>query len=75
MKYETHAGLPTKGLTYSKLLDHLRESQECCALMGHLCKTETGLKDDALARGWYAVAEGLRKLQHYVTALAQGDLQ
>lgn len=74
MKYETQAGLPTKGLTYSKLIELLIEAQEHCALMGHLCKTETGLKDDALARGWYMISELLRRVQMKVTNLAQGDL-
>ena len=36
MKYETSAGLPTRGLTYSKMLDHLREAEECAAMMAHL---------------------------------------
>lgn len=74
MGYETIGGMPTKGITYAKLIEKLREAQECCALMGHLCKTESGLKDDMLARGWYMIAELLRRLQMKVTSLAQGDL-
>lgn len=73
--YETTvAGLPTRGLTFSKLIDHLREAQECCAMMAHLTKAEGTLADEALANGWIAISENLRRMQHIITAMATSRL-
>lgn len=74
MHYETSAGLPTRGLTYAKLLDHLREAQECAALMGHLTKAEGTVADEALANGWLAVSENLRRMQDLITKMAMGRM-
>lgn len=73
-KYETLAGRPTPGITYMKLIDHLREAQEACAVLSHLSQTEGSIKDIALAKGWLMIAEALRMMQHKVTEMAQGRL-
>jgi hypothetical protein len=70
MKYETHAGLPTEGLTYAKLLEHLREAQECAAMMAHLRQAQGTLADTAIANGWLAVSEQLRRMAFVITQLA-----
>ena len=75
MSYETLAGLPTPGITYAKLMDHLREAQDCAALLAHLQKTEDGVRDTAVGNGWLAIAELFRRVQAQVTTLAQGRLQ
>jgi len=74
MPYETIGGLPTHGITYMELLDHLRESQKCCAILSHLHNTEGNVADEALANGWLSIAENLRRMQHMVTKLAQGRM-
>jgi hypothetical protein len=74
MKYETQAGLPTRGLTFAKLLDHLREAQECAALMAHLVKAEGTVADEALGNGWLMVQELLRRTSLKITEMAQGRL-
>jgi hypothetical protein len=74
MKYETQAGLPTRGLTYAKLLDHLREAEECCAMMAHLVKAEGTIADEALGNGWLIMADLIHRMIAKITALAQGRL-
>lgn len=74
MPYDTIGGLPTPGLMYAKLLDHLREAQDCAAMLAHLQRTEDGVKDAALANGWLAIAELFRRTEITVTKLAQGRL-
>lgn len=74
MKWETQAGLPTPGLMYSQLLEHLRQAQENAAMLAHLQRTEDGVRDRALANGWLAVAEQFRRMEIVITTLAQGRL-
>lgn len=74
MGYETIGGRPTPGITYMKLINNLREAQDACAMLSHLSNTETGIKDIALAKGWLAIAEMLRRMQAKVTEMAQGRL-
>lgn len=71
-KYETIGGIPSPGTVFAKLIDHLREAQDCCAMMAHLLRTESGLKDDMLAKGWLMVAELLRRMILKVTEMGQG---
>lgn len=73
-KWETQAGLPTPGLMYQQLLEHLRQAQENAAMLAHLCRTEDRIKDMALANGWLAIAELFRRIERQVTMLAQGRL-
>lgn len=76
MKYSeiTSAGLPTRGLTYSKLLENLRESQELCAVMSHLVGLEGTIADRALSNGWLLIAEQLRRMERVITDMAQSKL-
>lgn len=74
-KYETLGGVVTRGETYAKLMDHLREAQDCCAVLSHLHNTEDNEADKLLARGWLGVAEMFRLVQHKVTQMAMGKLQ
>lgn len=73
-KYETLQGLPTQGLTYAKLLEHLRESQDCAAMMSHLLNTESNDADKLLAKGWLGVEELLKRLATQVTKLAMRNM-
>lgn len=75
MKYETQSGLPTRGLTYSQLCEHLIKAQELCALMAHLHQTEGNPMDKTLASGWLGVSELLKRMNHQVTQLAKGAMQ
>lgn len=73
MAYETQAGIPTKGLTYAKLLEHLREAQGCAAMLAHLAQA---VDDDPLtAKGWLGVEELLRRMAHQITRLATRGMQ
>lgn len=71
MRYETQAGMPTEGLTFSRLIDHLREAQECCYVMGHLRKANDDLED---GQRWLAIGENFKKMQEMIIALASGRL-
>ncbi len=70
MKYETIGGQVTRGETYAKLMDHLREAQECACVLAHLHNTEDNDMDKLLAGGWLGVAEMFRLAQDTVTQLA-----
>jgi hypothetical protein len=74
MKYETVGGQVTRGETYAKLMDHLREAQECAAVLAHLHNTEGNDMDKLLAHGWLGIAEHFRLVQHKVTQMAMGAL-
>lgn len=73
-KYETLQGIPTRGLTYSKLCDHLREAEDCANMMSHLHNTEGNDADKLLAKGWLGVGELLQRLNHQVTELAKRNM-
>ncbi len=73
MAYETLAGRPTKGITFAKLLNHLAEAQDCCAMMAHLHDGSDNL-DRTLAKGWLGIEELLKRMAHQVTELAKGSL-
>jgi hypothetical protein len=72
--YETVGGRPDRGTTYAKLMEHLRQAQECAALLAHLHNTEGNDRDKLIARGWLACAELFRKVQFQVTHLGMGRL-
>jgi hypothetical protein len=59
----------------SLLIEHLRSAQSQAAIMAHLHNTEGSDKDKLLAKGWLAVSEGLKLMQHKVIEMAQGHLQ
>ena len=71
MSYDTSSGRPTVGLTYAKMIDHLREAQECAAMLAHLTRANG---DTSLGSAWMGVAELLRRIAAKVTELAQGRL-
>ena len=73
-RWETQGGLPTPSLMYAQLLEHLRQAQENAAMLAHLQRTEDGIKDQAIANGWLAIAELFRKTEIKITQLAQGRL-
>ena len=75
-KYETSAGIPTIGLTYARLHERLIGCQEDCAMISHLTRAQsTSAKDNALADGWHALSEMLKRVDFQVTALATKRLQ
>jgi hypothetical protein len=66
--------IPTRGEVYSQLLEHLVKSQEACAMMAHLHRTEDTQIDRTLAHGWLGISELLKKMQHKVTQMAMGRM-
>jgi len=64
--------VPTTGETYSKLMEHLRQAQECSAMLAHLHRAQDNKPE--LARQWLAVSEGFKKMQYSLTQLAMGRL-
>jgi len=66
--------LPTRNEAFMKLIHHLGEAQSSAAIMAHLHNTEDSAKDAILARGWLAVSEALKMMQHKVTEIAQGRM-
>lgn len=68
--------VPTQGESFSKLLHHLGESQSQAAILAHLARAHANTgKDRALADGWIAVSEMLKRIQYQITKIAQGHLQ
>ena len=70
--------VPTRGETFSKLLEHLRLAQEDAAMMAHLENADRsggGGPAYVLAKGWLNVSEQLKKMQHLVTEFAKQGLQ
>lgn len=73
--YETIAGLPTQGINFAKMLDLLRELQECTALQGHLVEAQgTTQRDKTLALGWLTISENLKMMERFVVQMAQGKV-
>lgn len=73
--FETEGGVVTRGATYAKMLDHLREARDCAAVLGHLHKTEDTEWDNLLAKGWYGVAEMIKLIEEKITQLAMRKMQ
>lgn len=63
--------VPTRGETFTKLLEHLRLAQESAAMMGHL---ENANDQRKIAIMWLQVSELLAKMTHRVTELAKRGL-
>lgn len=64
--------VPTEGEEFAKLLHHLGESQNSCAMLSHLAKAND---EDLRAKGWMAVSELLKRMQYQVTEMAKRKLQ
>lgn len=72
MAIETRAGSPSESDTFAKMIEHLRQAQECAYIIGHLRK----MNDDKLTgQGWIAVGEMLKLTIHNVTKLAMNKMQ
>lgn len=67
--------VPTSGDTFAKLLHHLRSAQDESAMLAHLTRAQGSHKDRAMADGWIAVEELLKRVVYQITKLAQGKLQ
>jgi hypothetical protein len=68
--------VPTQGEQFAKLIEHLRAAQDTSAMLAHLTRSMSGSrKDKAVADGWIAVSELLKRMIYQVTALGQGKLQ
>ncbi len=74
MTIPTIGGLATRSESYTKLLHHLIECQELCAVMAHLHNTEGNNMDQLLAKGWLGMSELFKRMQGQVTELAMGKL-
>lgn len=72
--FSTIGGQVTRGETYSKLLHHLSEAEDCMQVMGHLHQTEDTDKDRLLAHGWRGMAELIQRLRTQITKLAMGQI-
>lgn len=66
--------VPTRGESYSKLIEYLRKGQEEAAVLAHLHRDDSRT-GRAMAMGWLAVSEGLKLMQKQVTDLARRGLQ
>jgi hypothetical protein len=67
--------IPTRGETFSKLLEHIRLAEEDAAMMAHLHNADANAHDRLIAKGWLTVSEALRLMGLKVTQIAQGRLQ
>jgi len=74
-KYETLGGAITRGETYSKLCDLIREAESCCYVMAHLHNTENNEMDHLLAKGWLGMGELFKQVNNRVVQLAMRKLQ
>lgn len=68
--------VPTTGEAFAKLLHHMGEAQNQAAMLAHLHRAQANTgKDRALADGWIAVSEMLKRQIYQVTEIAKGHLQ
>jgi len=73
--FSTIGGVVTRGETYAKMMHHIREAQDCAAVMSHLHNTEGNDADSLLAKGWLGVSEMLKMMQFQLTELAKKSIQ
>jgi hypothetical protein len=59
--------VPTKGETYSQLMEHLRLAQEASAMLAHLARAND---ENTRADGWLVISENFKRMQSVVTELA-----
>lgn len=67
--------VPTQGEIFARFIDRLKECQSDAAMMAHLTRAMGGSRDGALADGWIAVSELLKRQIYQYTQLAKGHLQ
>lgn len=75
MKYETFAGVVTRGECYSKIIHLIDELRDQCCLMAHLHNTEDSNADRLLAKGWLGINEMLGMFRAQVVQMGKGKLQ
>ena len=67
---------PTHGEVFAKLIEDLAHAQEGCAMLGHLARANANnKKGTALADGWLACSELIKRMNHQIIQLGQGKLQ
>ncbi len=71
----TIGGQVSRSEVYLKLLDHIREAQDCAALLSHLHNTEDSQMDKVLAKGWLGMSEMFKLTAYQVTQLAKNKMQ
>ena len=70
------SSVPTQGEAFSKLIYHLDEMANQAATLAHLTRAQANTgKDRAMAEGWIAVTEMMKRMRFQITKLAQGKLQ
>lgn len=68
--------VPTQGEEFAKFLHHLDTLEESAYTLSHLARAMSGgTRDKAIADGWFAIGELLKRMRWQVTQLAQGHLQ
>lgn len=67
--------IPTRSEEYAKLMEHIRLAQESAAMLAHLHSADGDAKGMLLAKGWLAVSDLMKRMQHNVIELAKGNLQ
>jgi hypothetical protein len=65
--------LPTEQEEYAKLMEALRKGQEASAMLAHLVNSQPN-RGTTRAKGWMAVSEALKLMQHNVIQIATGKL-
>lgn len=73
--YETIGGQVTRGETFAKLTELLREAEECCYVLAHLQATEDGYKDKFLVHGWRGIGQMQAMIRAKVVELGKGSIQ
>ena len=74
-KYETTAGYVTRTETLAKLLELLKEAEDCCYVIAHLHRTEDAKHEALLATGWRGIGQMLALVHRKVIEIAKGKLQ
>ena len=67
--------IPTQGEAFSLLLHHLDEMMNQTFIIAHLTRAQSNTgKDRALADGWIAVGELMKRMRHQLVEMAKGKL-
>ncbi len=66
--------IPTASEEYIKLMENLRKGEESAYMLAHLTRAQGSKKDHAVADGWIAVGELMKRMLFQITQLAQGKL-
>lgn len=66
---QTIGGKPSRSVTYTKLLHHIREAQDQAAVMAHLHGEDNDM-DKLHRQGWLGIQELLGRMATQITHLA-----